>query len=91
MEGYYAQKPGVDVAAGLQVAEVQALDDLQACYDLVFAHYLAGSISLARAAELLGLPWLALRTRCQRLNVPLRTAPGDAEEAARDVAAAAEW
>ena len=48
---------------------------------LVFAHYLAGAISLRLAAELLGSTRLDLRTRCVRLDVPLHTAPATPEEA----------
>jgi predicted HTH domain antitoxin len=65
------------------------LVDPQARYDLVLAHYLAGAISLARAAELLDLSWLELRARCLRLDVPLRTAPADLDQARADVEAAA--
>jgi hypothetical protein len=82
---YYAQPPEIDVKAGLTDQAVQSIADPQACYNLVFAYYLAGSISLARAAELVSLPWLDLRTRCLRLDVPLRTAPADMTEAERQV------
>jgi hypothetical protein len=88
---YHADTPEIAADAGLSEEAVQALDDPDAQYGLVFAHYLAGSISLARAAELLEMPWLELRTRCLRLNVPLRVAPGDVAEAAADVATAADW
>jgi predicted HTH domain antitoxin len=81
---YYAQRPDLDVEGGLADQAVEAMTDPQAQYNLVFAHYLAGSISLARAAELLKLPWLDLRTRCLRLDVPLRTAPADMAEAEAD-------
>jgi predicted HTH domain antitoxin len=87
----YADMPEIAADAGLSEGAVRALEDLDARYGLVFAHYLTGSISLARAAELLEMPWLELRTRCLRLNVPLRVGPGDAAEAAADVAAAADW
>jgi predicted HTH domain antitoxin len=87
----YADKPEIASNAGLSDQEVQAVDDPDARYRLVFAHYLTGTISLARAAELLEMPWLELRTRCLRLNVPLRGAPGDVDEAAADVATAIEW
>ncbi len=87
---YYAETPKIDPESGLAESEVQGLEDAQARYGLVFAHYLAGSISLSRAAELLDMPWLELRTRCLRLDVPLRAAPADADAAAADVAAAAE-
>ncbi len=53
---YYAHRPDIDVKAGLPDQAVEAMSDAQACYNLVFAHYLAGSISLARAAELPSYP-----------------------------------
>ena len=87
---YHAEEPEIAPDAGLPDGAVKELDDPDARYELVFAHYLAGSISLAWAAELLEMPWLELRTRCLRLNVPLRAAPGDVAEAAAD-AAGAEW
>jgi hypothetical protein len=85
---YHAQRPDVDVEVGLANEEVAALTGVQDRYNLVMAHYLAEAISLSRAAELLGLSWLDLRTRCLRLDVPLRTAPADLAEARADVEAA---
>jgi hypothetical protein len=88
---YYAQPPEIDLKAGLTDQAVESIADPQARYNLVFAYYLAGSISLARAAELLNLPWLDLRTRCLRLDVPLRTAPADMTEAEADVESVLKW
>lgn len=82
---YHARPPHVDVEAGLREATVKAAGDLQARYDLVLAHYLAGSISLARAAELLDLPAFDLRTRFVRLDVPLRLGPATVEDALAEV------
>ena len=87
---YHASLPSIHPEAGLLASVVQALGDGEDRYALIFAHYLAGSISLARAAELLGFPWLELRTRCLRLDVPLRTGPDDAAGAVLGAAAAAE-
>jgi len=81
----YAQQPEIEAKAGLMDEEVTALTDTQERYNLVMAHYRAESISLGRAAELLGLSWLDLRTRCLRLDVPLRTAPRDLAVARGDV------
>jgi prevent-host-death family protein len=58
----------------------------QARFDLVLAHYLNEHISLGKAAELLELAWLDLRTRLVRLNVPLRIGPVNLDEARQDVA-----
>jgi predicted HTH domain antitoxin len=88
---YYAQMPEIDVQTGLPDQEVAALSDPQDRFNLVLAHYLAGAVSLGRAAELLDLPWLDLRTRFLRLDVPLRTAPADLDEARRDVEVAGLW
>ncbi len=88
---YYAELPDVVPEVGLPEAAVQALDDLDARYALVFRHYLSENISLARAAELLDMSWLELRTRCLRLDVPVRTAPQNAAEAVNDVAAMEAW
>ena len=85
---YHAQPPEVDAQAGLSDRQVAAITDLQDRFNLVLAHYLAGAISLGRAAELLEFPWLDLRTRFLRLDVPLRTAPSDVTEAQADVEAA---
>jgi hypothetical protein len=88
---YYAQQPVVDTESGLPDQAVTALANPQARFDLVLAYYLADAISLARAAELLGISWLDLRTRCLRLDVPLRIAPADLAEAQADVKVAREW
>ena len=88
---YHAQQPEMDVDAGLSEQEVETLSEPQDRYNLVLAHYLAGSISLSRTAELLGLTWLDLRTRFLRLDVPVRTAPADESEARADVEVAKTW
>jgi hypothetical protein len=70
---------------------VKAQPTLQAQFDLVLAYYLADEISLSRTAELLNMPWLDLRTRFMRLDIPLRTAPADLAEAQADVDVIADW
>jgi predicted HTH domain antitoxin len=87
---YYAQSPEVDAETGLSDQEVGAVFDLQDRFNLVLAHYLAGAISLGRAAELLDLPWLDLRTRFLRLDVPLRAEPANLTKARADAEAATE-
>ena len=87
----YATPPDIDPEAGLMASDLAPLEDANARYNLVVAHYLAGSISLARAAELLGMPVFELRTRCSRLDVPLRTAPTDADQATQDALVASNW
>jgi predicted HTH domain antitoxin len=88
---YYGQQPTIDTEGGLSTQGVASISDPQDRFNLVMAHYLAGSISLGRAAELLELPWLDLRTRFQRLDVPLRVAPTDLQEARSDVEVAETW
>ena len=88
---YYSQQPEIDVEAGLSDQQAATIPEAQERFNLVLAHYLAGAISLGRVAELLGLPWLDLRTRFQRLDVPLRTAPADVAEARTDLEVAKSW
>ena len=82
---YYSRQPEVDLEAGLSDQQVATASQTQERYDLALAHYLAGAISLGRVAEVLGLPWLDLRTRFLRLDVPLRMAPADLAEAQTDL------
>ena len=50
--------------------------------EIIMTYYLAEAITLGRAAEMLGIPMLDLRTRFLRLDVPLRESPAEAAEAA---------
>lgn len=88
---YYSQRPPIPITSGLTDDQVAAMKDEQERYYLVMAHYLAGAVSLSRAAELLGLAWVDLRARAIRLDVPLRVAPADAAEAQADIEAALNW
>lgn len=87
LTSYYTRSPKIN-ARGLAVQALQNLEDPQEVYDLVLAHYLAGVISLARAAELLELPSLELQTRFVRLDVPLNLGPKDKKDAKSEVDAA---
>lgn len=82
---YHAQQPQIDAHTGLEDQKMAQISEPQARFNLVLAHYLAGAISLERAADLLELPWLDLRTRFLRLDVPLRTTSTDQEEAKEDL------
>jgi hypothetical protein len=82
---YHAQMPEIDVESGLSDDRPAEITDPQDRFNAVLSHYLAGAISLGRAAELLDLPWLDLRTRFLRLDAPLRVAPADLDEARQDV------
>lgn len=82
---YHSRPQHIDGVDGLTAAQVDKAGDLQARYDLVLAYYLAGAISLGRAAELLDLPGFDLRTRFVRLDVPLRLGPATVDEALAEV------
>jgi hypothetical protein len=62
--------------------------DAQAPYDIVLAYYLAGGITLGRAAEALGLAWVDLQQRFARLDVPLSIGSHTVEDAVAEIAAA---
>ncbi len=84
---YHTRLPKVN-KKGLNAELLNDLEDPQQICDLILAHYLAGAISLGRAAELLDLPALDLQARFQRLDVPLKLGPKD-EQSALDEANAA--
>jgi predicted HTH domain antitoxin/antitoxin (DNA-binding transcriptional repressor) of toxin-antitoxin stability system len=88
---YHRHLPQIEADAGLSAEAVATVETIQEQVNLVIAHYLAGAISLSRAAELLDLPWLDLRTRCLRLDIPLRTDPTNRDEIAGDVENAAAY
>lgn len=88
---YHTHSPAVEEDAGLSDEAVAAQESAQERTTLILAHYLAGVISLSRAAELLQLPWLDLRTRFIRLDIPIRTAPADPDEIASDLQSAADY
>ena len=88
---YYAHAPQVTIGEGLSDDTAAAEPTLQERYNLVLAYYISDEISLSRAAELLEMSWLDLRTRFLRLDVPLRAAPADSAEALSDVSTAAAW
>lgn len=67
-------------APGLPDAIAKQAADTQALFDLVVAHYLVGTITLGRAAEVLDLPWIDLRDRFARVGIPLRLGPETPEE-----------
>ena len=85
---YFCQDPKIEAEEGLADRRVTSISDPQDRFNLVLAHYLADAISLGRAAELLELPWVDLRIRFRRLDVPLRIAPTELNEAESDVEAA---
>lgn len=86
---YYAHHPAIVIGNGLSDDTVTDQASFQEQYNLVMTYYLAGEISLSRAAELLDLTWLDLRTRFLRLDVPLQTA--SVADAQTDVDSLANW
>jgi prevent-host-death family protein len=67
----YHENPPPIHPDGLTDDEANQLIDTQERYNVVMAHYLAGAISAGRTAELLSLPWIDLRERFHRLDVPI--------------------
>jgi len=59
--------------------------------DQVMAQFLAGGISLGRAAEMLEVPWMALRERFLRLDLPVQVGPENLEDAMAGVETARKW
>jgi antitoxin (DNA-binding transcriptional repressor) of toxin-antitoxin stability system len=85
---YCTQRPEIVLDEnGPSDEAVTAIADPQERYDLVWAHYLAEAMSLSRVGHLLGLAWIDLRERCNRLGLPLRTGPATAEELRQEVEA----
>jgi prevent-host-death family protein len=86
----HAQSLEIDPEAGLpEEALLEASP--QARYDQVIAHYLAGALSLGRAAELLELPWADLRARLSRLGLPILLGPENISELQAEMDALTKW
>jgi predicted HTH domain antitoxin len=88
---YYSQSPQVDPEDGITDQVAAQAESVQQLYNLVLAHYLGGAISLGRAAELLKLPWVDLRMRMARLDIPLRVGPETIEELRAEIEAIEKW
>ena len=88
---YYAQSPKVDTEGGITDQAAAQAESEQKLYNLVLAHYLGGAISLGRVAELLKLPWVDLRMRMARLDIPLRVGPETIEELRAEIEAIEKW
>jgi prevent-host-death family protein len=88
---YHAHKIEVEPEAGLSTAALAGFADPQEKVDRVIAYYLDEGISLGRAAELLGLPWLDLRTRFLRLDVPILVGPDQPDEVLDEIRAIKAW
>ena len=88
---FHASRPKIDVGIGLSEVDSSTTRMSRDGTIQVMAHYLAGSIGLGRAAELLATSWLDLRTRCLRLDVPLSAVPASPAEAEVDLEMALRW
>ncbi len=88
---YHANPADIDPEAGFPDKALDGIDDPQARFDLVLAHYLARAISLERVAELLDLAWADLRFRFNRLDVPIFVGPENMEELKQELATLQEW
>jgi predicted HTH domain antitoxin len=85
---FYAHPVELEPDAGLNSEPLSKLNSPQEIYDLVMTYYLADAISLGKTAELLDLPWLDLRTRFIRLDIPIKLGPEDDTEAGAEAEAA---
>ncbi len=81
---YHENPPSIN-PNGLADVDMDLLADSQERYNVVIAHYLAEAISTGRAAELLGIPWIDLRERFRRLDVPIHLGPPSIEEARQEL------
>lgn len=88
---YFTQSPKVDTEEGLLEETIAKVETEQERYNLVLAHYLGESISLGRAAELLNFPWVDLRMRLARLDIPLYLGPRDIEELKAEIRCIQQW
>lgn len=87
---YQSQPLDVESEAGLDDEILNGLEP-QDRYDQVMSFYLAGAINLGRAAELLKLPWVDLRSRLYRLGIPVRVGPGNTAELQAELKALETW
>jgi prevent-host-death family protein len=87
---YHTQSLEIDPQAGLP-DEALLEASPQEGYDQVIAHYLAGALSLGRAAELLELPWADLRARLGRLGLPILLGPETVDELRAEIDAVEKW
>jgi prevent-host-death family protein len=87
---YQTQSPLIAPDGGFAAESVENLSS-QGLYDLVIAHYLAESISLSRAAELLDIPWLDLRSRLHRVGLPVRIGPENIADLRAEMDALTKW
>jgi prevent-host-death family protein len=88
---YHAQEPDVNLEKHLQDQRLEIQDDPQERFNQVLAQYLAKVISLGRAAELLELPWIDLRLRFARLDVPVFVGPENRDDLVKEIRDVEKW
>mgnify|MGYP006971705626 CR=1 FL=1 len=88
---YHSPLPEIDPKTGLSNEAAVSSQDPQMLFNRVLAHYLAQADCLGRVAELLGLPWVDLRLRFARREVPVFVGPQDADELAGDLETLIRW
>jgi predicted HTH domain antitoxin len=88
---YFVERVASYPEYGLPDSAVQAVGSIQERFDMVVSHYLADSISLGRAAELLGIAAIDLRNRLNRLNIVPAVGPVDRDDVRAEVDAALQW
>jgi len=89
---YQSNPPPIgDLDTGLTDERVATITDLQQRYDLVIGYFLAGELSLSRAAALLGTYYLDLRLRLTQLGLPTHQGPATIEEALEEIRTAEAW
>jgi predicted HTH domain antitoxin len=82
---YHVEKPSLSEQDNLSEQEFRQFSDEQELFNRVLAYYLAGIISLARAAELLELTYFDFRTRLLNLGIPLGIGARTMEELESEV------
>lgn len=82
---YHVEKPSLSDLDDSSDQAFRNSADEQDLVNRVLAYYLAGIISLARAAELLDLTFFDLRTRLLNLGIPLGLGPQTIEELESEV------
>jgi prevent-host-death family protein len=81
----YHENPPPIHPDGFTDDEANQLTDPQERYNVAMAHYLAGAISTGRTAELLDIPWIELRERFRRLDVPVHAGSNSIDEARQEL------
>ncbi|MBC8503967.1 MAG: type II toxin-antitoxin system prevent-host-death family antitoxin [Anaerolineales bacterium] len=88
---YYSHRPEVNPDVELSGDSFATIEDPQDQFNLVLAYYLGQVISMGRCAELLDLPYIDLRMRFARLDVPVFVGPQNIEELEAELENVERW